>query len=1064
MKAFWVVWSFLFISFSSIAGTISLIADTTLPDPNDEITVWVHTDEPLLFMSLDAYVRGDATITSAMSDADCNDFGWESGWGFEPFIDDPNGWVSIGGIKWAADANDIVGYFKIRYNSGYVTIYIDQENSVAGNWGSNFSFSDMAISFGEMVLPPLQEPNEPAPVLVQCPLGSGGPPRGEFDSFAGWSQELSRTLDELDSQPTVIEINSDITTNQVWDANNVYHITDVNGIDVQALLVIEPGTTVIFGYQCGLFVNNGGTLISKGTPDKPIIFTPDWLYYDYPDYIGYYWQVLESDGPYYYSPLYIEETASPGTTIRYNLIEGAVAGIVTDNISLVEPIENNYLFGNIWGIFEFGPKLTDIRNNLCFYNDQSGIEAYLAHDPNDVPDANNIFTIEQNTCDAYQYCGITIHGVQDPNEAPIVHLLNNIVSSSYWYGLNLVDGAMYASAINTGYYDNFYNKNWEFDEYNPVTAQADPYYSYIGETPYWHHHLVEGSDFIDVGSQYIEQTKLVGTTTNFDSLPDKDTVDLGFHHTDWGFVGGVGIAGTDIDDLIEISENWLQYSPFDPNSPGYIDPNLYIFDPNHPELWVDPNFVTYGSDWNDNGFVDLTDFSLMAQIWNAAPAVPDLQPVTTGNPNDGRIELSVSGCNADTQLVYAYINGKYIGQVYALGEAIPRVVDVSESGNLPQEIKFIAIDFDGHFAYTNTTEINYTSPLSYCIIPATYEPNEPIPFTAFNTGDGDAIVEVYGDGGQLVWSQNFIGNTISGFIPADYTGIQHTIDNIVFSSDSGGFVGKTTYPRVPLKGVDTKIQALLVMPDPTLFDYDPQCRYAIIRAFSDKGIPFARFEASEATWENVAKYGQHGFVKYLYFLGHGAYKYEYGDPNSPTIIYRTRQTFADCTVLPCKATEFETPPSWCVPFPENIERSVHTWASMQFDRLVWVYNDACYGGRLKINGADQLVEGQPGQQGLVFDGPQSDISLALYMQNTYEPRCYHGWYNPAWFGSLHQTSYQEWGKAVWNWLHDGHDIYEALNHAIDECEDFSADAAVNNYRLKGQGELTKVYLKHVYSN
>lgn len=48
-----------------------------------------------------------------------------------------------------------------------------------------------------------------------------------------------------------IEITSDITTNQIWTADNTYHIA--NDINVQALLVIEPGTVskVCAGYDTG---------------------------------------------------------------------------------------------------------------------------------------------------------------------------------------------------------------------------------------------------------------------------------------------------------------------------------------------------------------------------------------------------------------------------------------------------------------------------------------------------------------------------------------------------------------------------------------------------------------------------------------------------------------------------------------------------------------------------------------------------------------------------------------------------------------------------------------------
>jgi hypothetical protein len=1064
----------LLLSCCALSGTISLTADTTLPDPNDEVTVWVHTDEPLLFMSLGVYVNGDATITSAMSEADCNDFGWENDWGSDPIIDDPNGWVCLNGLCWAADANDVVGYFKFRYNSGQVYVYIDQEHSLGGNWGSNFTFSDESVVFGEIELPPLREPNEPTAVLLQSPAGSSGPSRGESESFAGWSQQMEM-LEMLDSGPIVYVIDSDITENQVWDANDIYYIVgDPNNsyiVDVNSLLVIEPGTTVIMGYQSGLHVSDGGTLLAKGTPDKPIIFTPDWVFFDYPDYVGYYWQVYSSYGPYYHS-IYIEDTASSLTTIRYCMIEGAVGGIITDNIRLDNAIENNYLFGNAWGVYEFGPKLTDVTNNLCFYQDQAAIEIELCPEPNGLADLNHEAKIEQNTCDGsgYTYCGITIHGVADPNTSgvPLIHLTNNIVTSNYHYGLNLVDGAMYASVISTGYFDNWADKNWEFNEYNPVITETNPYYPYILDYPWQHHYLVGDADFVNAGLQYIERSKLIGTKTNADNVPDKDIVDLGFHHSMWDYVGGEGIAGTDIDDLIEISDYWLEYSPFEPNSPGYIDPNLYIYDPNHPELWIDPNTVTYGGDWNNDNHVDLLDFAEMAKLWNAAPSVPPLQPVIEGSPNDGQIGLTVSGCNDDTVLVYAFVNGKYVGQVYALGTDTKIGVDCSESGNLPQEVKFVAIDRNGHFAFSEPTEITSTSPLSYCILPSAYEPNEPIPFTAFNTGAGNATIEVYGNGEQLLWSQNFSGNTITGSIPADYTSDDQIIDYITFTSASGGSVTKTTFPKVKPGDIDVDVQALMIMPATDLFDLDPYVRLKVLQTFIDRGIKFKRFEGTEATWENVARYGQWGFVKYIYLLTHGKYEYKYhpgGDPNTPEEqIYRTYCSLSGGVVLSCKASEYTTPPGWCKPFPDPIERAVPTWASMQFDRIQFFYNDACYGGRLKINGAGQLVEGQPGQMGVVYDGPHSDMSLALGLQDTYEARCYHGWYDKGWVGwavtSNEHSSYQEWGKDVWQKLREGHNLYDALQYAISETEWFGPTAAVNNYRLKGQGLLTDIRIRH----
>ena len=51
-----------------------------------------------------------------------------------------------------------------------------------------------------------------------------------------------------------------------------------------------------------------------------------------------------------------------------------------------------------------------------------------------------------------------------------------------------------------------------------------------------------------------------------------------------------------------------------------------------------------------------------------------------------------------------------------------------------------------------------------------------------------------------------------------------------------------------------------------------------------------------------------------------------------------------------------------------------------------------------------------------------------------------------------------------DWLHDCHNVYDAIDHARKECKDFSPESPINNFRLKGQGDLTQIRLKYVYSN
>src|SRR3989304_7650568 len=116
-KGFNLVLVFLFFVNIVSAEVIELAGEGFIPEPNEEITVQIQTDTPLFAMGIGIYVIGDGNIISAMNPEDCNNYGWDSGWNCVPYID-PNGWVFISGVRWDADANGIIGYFKFRYNSG----------------------------------------------------------------------------------------------------------------------------------------------------------------------------------------------------------------------------------------------------------------------------------------------------------------------------------------------------------------------------------------------------------------------------------------------------------------------------------------------------------------------------------------------------------------------------------------------------------------------------------------------------------------------------------------------------------------------------------------------------------------------------------------------------------------------------------------------------------------------------------------------------------------------------------------------------------------------------------
>lgn len=245
MKATLIVLFTAFFSCAASGGVVSLIADTTMPLPEQEITVWVYSEDPLFCLAMGVYVTGDATITAAMCEADCADYGWDNGWNSDAYID-PSGWLALSGVRWAADAVGVVSYFKFRYHSGQVAVSIDPEYFDAFGWdGSSTPHSTYStetllfgepesLSFGggenlaaETNLLTLSE--KPTPQLMSCPVGSillpqDFTPREEFLT-AEQSESQEQPLNELDSDPTVIYVSSDITANQIWTADNIYYVT-----------------------------------------------------------------------------------------------------------------------------------------------------------------------------------------------------------------------------------------------------------------------------------------------------------------------------------------------------------------------------------------------------------------------------------------------------------------------------------------------------------------------------------------------------------------------------------------------------------------------------------------------------------------------------------------------------------------------------------------------------------------------------------------------------------------------------------------------------------------------
>jgi len=810
---------------------------------------------------------------------------------------------------------------------------------------------------------------------------------------------------------SIIDVNSDITLNTVWTSYNTYHvIADVN---VQALLVVEPGTVVTFAPDKSMSVNNGGTLMSVGTPDNPIIYTSDSGTPGYADY---------------YCPVYIEETASANTKIMYSYVEYAYIGVMVLNNELEADIQNNYFYSNVYGIVEFGKKHTNIRNNLLVASYYSGIEVFLG-DSTGEGSANSSILVEDNTCDYYQDNGITVHGVEDVNEAGMVVLANNIVSGSYQYGLSLVDYYMYATVMNTGYFDNANNKNWAFDEDNPAFETVLPYEMGTGTLPICY--LRQDCNFINTGSFLIEQTPLIGQTTDVNGIPDYNYVDIGFHYQNWNFSnpGSGDSLSADFDDSMKV--DFRDFATF-------------------ANYWQQS--TSSDADLDGSGFVDYNDLSIFTNQWLQV-ADPNIEIHIYGDSNEGYVDIGISGFTSDTQRVFLLADGKYVGEIFGFADGYTLIMDISESGGQERQLKALSIGSSDQVICSNIKNIAFSCPLSYCLIPSSYEPNQPLYFSALNSGEEDVSVEVYADCGNLVWSQIYDGNNILGSIPAEITS-QHEIDYISFSLSSksnGWSITKISDPAEPDLSFDTK--ALIILPAFDLRWRNFMPVWAVQDAFKDRGIKYKKLGGRSANYDNIAWYAITNPIKYMYILAHGKYQLVKNG------VLRTCVKLSDGIAVSMKKSDFIDPnsaPSWCQKLEGNLEKTTKSFLSMGFDTLEFVYSDACYSGRLKINASNQLVEGQPGQIG-IFDGPHSDISLALGMGETSVSRAYQGWYDKSWF-SLLGTEYQRWTQLEWEELGDGESLYWALMHVIGEQTEFGPDAPVNNYRLKGQGSFFDIEL------
>lgn len=757
-------------------------------------------------------------------------------------------------------------------------------------------------------------------VLLNCPKNISGLTVPNFNRANLKSLSLgSKTANgvQLQSSTTpgegqpmgssgVVDVDSDITSNQIWAADNIYHV--VADVNVQALLVIEPGTVVAFAADMGLFVNNGGTLISVGTPNNPVIYTSDS------------WDPWYAD---YYCPIYIEETASVSTKVTYSYIEYAYAGIVVLNKRLDTNIENNYFYNNVYGIVEQGTEHTDICNNLIFASYYSGIEVFLESATGQA-DANSYILMQNNTCDYYQDNGITVHGVPDSNDAGWVVLVNNIVSESYEYGLALVDGYMYASVLHTGYYDNYQNKNWEFDETDPVIETEFPYQEGTGALPICY--LDQDCNFIDAGFNYIQQTPMIGKTTATTGVPDSNATDIGFHYCHW--------------DYNNVGEG--DYYPSDLNQDLIINFK---------------DFAILANGWQTT--YDINDLADLCENWlrQGGPA-QNIIPSFDQDPNNliGDVSVTVNVSDDEIARVYMFVDGEKYLQYGDIQENPTAYLETQYFRNGPHAIKIISQDSNNIVYCSEAVDVNFNNPVSSLVMDESFTPAEDFHIMALGNGNYD--ISVY----DIVNETTSYSGTSTGQINI-------TIPATSFPEEYGAYDFKMApqgSPGNPLfnflirrkfsyedlhgaggagaqAGGNWVMKMVVSIGDKKLEKAKEKCWRAALRAGVKKGFaPGIIVPADGDDWfEFLGLALTSDYCKIWYHVGHGNYKTIW--PWNPERTFISSPSGKIFSYL--KKDLDPVPPDYETVWGYEGCHSIAELGQVNTDKMIWVQINACYSAR-----------------------------------------------------------------------------------------------------------------------
>ncbi|MEN6386785.1 MAG: hypothetical protein ABFD79_16520 [Phycisphaerales bacterium] len=743
-KILWVLFLVGIFAGGALAGEITLITDTNNPDPNEEVTIYVHTDTPLFAMGTGIYVIGDANITGGMCEADCNQYGWDNGWNSDPYID-PNGYIYLGGVRWASDANGVISYFKFRYNSGQVSVYLDQEWSCAFSWDGNscpeVPFSSDILLFGQ---PDSNDFNE-MDFFSQDEIIVGE--EIQMDSLSSYDVTLTGvhkyTSPISYSNQTIL---ADDSAYLVYDCNFtlVNCVMDVNGsVEFNRNITLTNSQIRVKGnLKCkpGIEINETGASSIRATGDDECAgkITLDG---DLDNTIIVVSDNVSVDSEF----IIIDANSSSNSSLKCIDFYGGWTNIQINNKRLNKPISNCCFFGAENAIWQDGvTELTTInfslfsQNYISIYAGIDGISRTVRY-----PLIDNV-VIDGIPGENLVTFGIVLEGGQSTSYFDYFEITNSIIANCYcgWYFD--ADNVYPPNMLNLAYYGNDYDDNYGHPSFvrNPMYLTQTPFVSYGG----WPYFTNPASPVADVNFGYnIEQDapEQMLTSVYSDSTP-RTNIGLGF---------GLALPS------------------------GYVShvPNLIQGDFDESGLVNNRDFYVFAADWRSirgtnpihypdvNGY-SVADFDKAGVVNNF-----DLAVFATNWLSDDGIELIIDSNDTLITATCQQIPGLYIKYyVFFLDGKFIGLRDPNEIANIivekmkyPQGLHYlnaVAVTTNGSQFYTESQEVLFNPPLSNLSFDESFDPAKKFAISGKVNAGYAATISIKNLDNQILWSSTYTTN------------------------------------------------------------------------------------------------------------------------------------------------------------------------------------------------------------------------------------------------------------------------------------------------------------------